>query len=90
MPMLRALGGERDPKPFFAQATLLEAISLKPGLTRFLPARLESSLTGATVQPTGWQGSGDLHSNARANCWLVVPPDRERLLPGEGVAVLLR
>lgn len=90
MPMLRALGGEHDAKPFFAQATLFEAVSVKPGLTRFLPARMESSLAGASVKPTGWQGSGDLHSNARANSYLVVPPSSEKLVTGQAVTVLLR
>ena len=63
---------------------------MRPGLTRFLPARMEGSLMGVTVKPTGWQGSGDLHSNARANCYLVVPPEVERLGPGAMVRVLLR
>ena len=90
MPMLRALAGEASPTPVFANATLTGPVAVRPGLTRFLPARITSSLTGATVQPTGWQGSGDLHSNARANCYLVVPPTAETLAAGSAVTVLLR
>lgn len=97
MPMLRALGGEGAsadgriaPKPFFAEARLAEAVEVRPGLTRFLPALLTSSLAGATVLPTGWQGSGDLNANARANCYLVVPPEAERLEQGATATVLLR
>ncbi len=90
MPLLRALGGEANAAPVFAQATLDEAVQVRPGLTRFLPARMEGTLQGATVKPTGWQGSGDLHANARANCYLVVPPDREGMQPGESATVLLR
>lgn len=90
MPMLRALGGEREARPMFAQAVLTEEVTVRPGLTRFLPARMESSLAGATVRPTGWQGSGDLHSNARANCYLVVLPENEILKAGEAVSVLMR
>ena len=90
MPMLRALAGEPNPTPVFANATLTGPVAVRPGLTRFLPARITSSLTGATVQPTGWQGSGDLHSNARANCYLVVPPTAETLAAGSAVTVLLR
>lgn len=90
VPLLRALGGESNAAAVFAQATLAEEVQVRPGLTRFLPARVESSLRGATVKPTGWQGSGDLHSNARANCYLVVPPDRERMQAGEAAAVLLQ
>ncbi len=98
MSPLRALGGEgvgngvlrRPPQPLFAQATLSEEVRVKPGLTRFLPAVLVSGLDGASVHTTGWQGSGDLHANARANCYLVVPPDVEVLHTGAGSVVLLR
>ena len=90
MPMLRALAGEASPRPGFAQARLDVEVQVRPGLTRFLPARMDSSLRGATVQPTGWQGSGDLNANARANCYLVVPPDTASLKPGDAVTVLLR
>ncbi len=82
LPLLRALGGEAASGPVFAGAVLTETVAVRPGLTRFLPARMESSLDGATVRPTGWQGSGDLHSNARANCYLVVPPAVESLDAG--------
>ena len=98
MPMVRALGGERAwvedkllvPQPLFAQARLTQAVQVRPGLTRFLPALLTSSLEGATVHTTGWQGSGDLNANARANCYLVVPPDVETLQSGDVATVLLR
>ncbi len=90
MPMLRALGGEANSGPTFVQATLTEQVAVRPGLTRFLPAHMQTSITGATVRPTGWQGSGDLHSNARANCYLVVPPDVLTLTEGSVVTLLLR
>lgn len=98
MPMLRAMGGEGArssgtrvaPQPFFAEAHLAEAVEVRPGLTRFLPALLTSSLQGSTVQTTGWHGSGDLNANARANCYLVVPPEAARMEPGAAVTVLLR
>lgn len=90
MPMLRALGGETAPAPVFVGATLFTEVTVRPGLTRFLPARLSCSLHAVTVEPTGWQGSGDLHSNARANCYLVVPPDAETMAAGSTVTVLLR
>ena len=98
MPMLRALGGEgasdsgrrRVPTPMFAQARLEQTVDVRPGLTRFLPALLTSSLDGSTVRTTGWQGSGDLNANARANCYLVVPPQAASLAAGETVGVLLR
>jgi molybdopterin molybdotransferase len=90
VPMVRALAGEVEAQANFAQAKLTVGVKVRPGLTRFLPARMESSLAGATVKPTGWQGSGDLNANARANCYLVVPPDAAALQPNDVVTVLLR
>jgi molybdopterin molybdotransferase len=89
-PLLRALGGETEPVPQFAQATLEGPVKTKPGLTRFLPAIMTPGLDRTTVSLTGWQGSGDLASNARANCYAVIPPDRESLAEGEAITVLLR
>ncbi len=44
LPLLRALGGESNPHPTFAGAELTEAVTVSPGLTRFLPARLTATL----------------------------------------------
>ncbi len=82
---LRALGGEESPQPRWAQATLAEQVGDKPGLTRLLPARME----GIEVRLVGWQGSGDLAANARANCYAELLPGRSYAL-GEVVRVLLR
>ncbi len=98
MPMLRALAGECTwaadervmPQPLFVQGRLTQTVRVRPGLTRFLPALLTSSIKGAAVQTTGWQGSGDLNANARANCYLVVPPEAETLSMDDAVTVLLR
>jgi len=84
-PLLRALGGEADAAPRWAQATLLEAVAGKPGLTRLLPARMQ----GIGVSVVGWQGSGDLAANARANCYVKLLPGRD-YRKGEVVRVLLR
>jgi molybdopterin molybdotransferase len=83
--VLGALGGETGRVPTFAQATLAHEVRVKTGLTRFLPARL----TDLVVEPVAWQGSGDLASTSRANCFLMVPPDRPVLASGETVAILL-
>lgn len=90
LPMLRAIAGETDPRPTFAAARLEEEVTVRSGLTRFLPARFTATLTGTMVRTTGWQGSGDLHSNARANCYLLVPPEVEHLEAGTTVQILLR
>ena len=36
-----------------------------------------------------WHGSGDLVSASRADCYLVVPDDRERIGAGEEVSILI-
>lgn len=72
-PLLRVLGGETGAAPRFVQATLAAAVEARPGLTRLLPARRD----GVRVQVIGWQGSGDLAANARANCYAELLPGRE-------------
>jgi molybdopterin molybdotransferase len=84
-PLLGALCGDAGRAPRFAQARLASEVRVKTGLTRFLPA----SLTDVSVQPVTWQGSGDLASTSRANCFLVVPADRPLLAAGETVEILL-
>jgi molybdopterin molybdotransferase len=88
-PMLRAMCGAKVAGPRFVQATLAEAVRSKAGLTRLLPARLTSDLMRPEVRLVGWQGSGDLAANARANCYAVLPDGRE-LAAGDVITVLLR
>jgi molybdopterin molybdotransferase len=88
-PLLGALSGDPFREPRFAQARLVSDVRVKTGLTRFLPARLRSVSTDVTVEPVSWQGSGDIASASRSNCFLVVPPDRPHLAAGETVSVLL-
>jgi molybdopterin molybdotransferase len=84
-PLLDALSGDSCRGPRFAQAKLGSDVRVKTGLTRFLPALLRD----LTVDPVAWQGSGDLANTSRANCFLVVPEDRELLTAGETVMILL-
>jgi molybdopterin molybdotransferase len=72
------------------KAKLGEEMHEKPGLAHFLPARVEWSGPAAIVKPLKWQGSGDVGALARANCFLVVPADKELIAVGEDVAVILR
>ena len=88
-PVLDALGGA-NPAPLpFAQASLRAPFATKTGLTRFLPAKLEGAHEKPEVELVRWQGSGDLMAAAKANCYIVVPPDRENFEAGEVVTVLL-
>jgi molybdopterin molybdotransferase len=89
-PFLRTLLGEDVSGPRFAQATLAHDVEAKQGITRMLPARLDSNVRQASVRLVGWQGSGDLAANARANCYAVFPPDRNEFRAGDVISVLLR
>jgi len=88
-PMLRAMCGAGVAGPKFVQATLAEDVGGKAGLTRILPARLTFDLVRPEVRLVGWQGSGDLAANARANCYAVLPDGLE-LKAGDVITVLLR
>ena len=89
-PVLDALSGAVPTPLVFLQAKLKSDVKTKTGLTRFLPALLTGEFEGAEVEAVRWQGSGDIAANARANCYLVVPPERERISAGEMVSILPR
>jgi len=42
------------------------------------------------IEIVPWQGSGDLLAASRANCYLVVPPERESIAEGELITVVMR
>jgi molybdenum cofactor synthesis domain-containing protein len=88
--VLEALSGAEPARLKSAKARLKKDFKTKTGLTRFLPARLEGGLENSEVELVPWQGSGDMLAAARANCYLVVPPDREKLAGGEMVTVVMR
>ena len=87
-PVLQALAGESARNLIFLHARLKKEIRVKTGLTRFLPAILSGEFEHSEVELVAWQGSGDIAATARANCYLVVPADRERIPAGEWVAVM--
>jgi molybdopterin molybdotransferase len=89
-PLIEALAGIKPRKLAFVHAKLKTAIKTKLGLKRFLPANLSGEFEHSEVALVPWQGSGDLSAVARSNCYIVVPPDRERIEAGEFVPVLLR
>jgi molybdopterin molybdotransferase len=88
-PMLRAMCGAGVGGPRFVQATLMEEVRGKAGVTRVLPARLKFDLVRPEVRLVASQGSGDLAANARANCYAVLPDERD-LRAGDVITVLLR
>jgi molybdopterin molybdotransferase len=89
-PMVEALTGLAPQELRFLHARLKSEIRVKTGLKRFLPAILSGEFEDASVERVPWQGSGDVAATARANCYIVVPADRECIAAGEWVAVLPR
>src|ERR1700730_7774056 len=86
-PAIDLLNGAEARALPLVQARLGDALKEKPGLAHFLPARVEWQGSTPEVKPVKWQGSGDLAALAHANCFLVVPPDREELAAGETVSI---
>jgi molybdopterin molybdotransferase len=89
-PMIEALAGITPQRLIFLRARLKSEIRTKTGLKRFLPAVLSGEFENAEVELAKWQGSGDVATLARANCYVVIPPDRERIETGEWVSLLMR
>ena len=82
------LGGVAEPVLPLLRARLTREFHQKPGLTRFVPARLSSD--GASVEPEPNHGSGDVAALARANAYLVSEPDREKWAVGDDIRVLMK
>jgi molybdopterin molybdotransferase len=72
------------------EACLGEALQEKPGVTHFLPARMEGQGAEREVKALKWQGSGDVAALGKANCFVVVPIEAENIEVGERVEVMLR
>ncbi len=89
-PLLEALAGMTPRKLVFLNARLKSEIKTKTGLKRFLPAILSGEFEHAEAELVGWHGSGDVASMAKANCYLVISPDRDRIAAGEWAPVLMR
>jgi molybdopterin molybdotransferase len=89
-PMIEALSGMMPQPLIFLGAKLKSSIRTKTGLKRFLPALLAGEFENAEVGLARWQGSGDIIALSRSNCYVVIPPDRERIEAGEWVSLLMR
>jgi molybdopterin molybdotransferase len=86
--ILDALAGVA-PQPLpFVSSRLKSEFQTKTGLTRFLPARLIPDISQPQVEPVPWNGSGDVFAQSKADCLLVVPPDREKIPAGTMVTIL--
>lgn len=89
-PAIALLSGAAAHPMALLEALLAEALNERPGLDHFLPARIEWRAREPEVRALKWQGSGDIAALAGANCFLLVPADRQKIAAGERVSVLLR
>jgi molybdopterin molybdotransferase len=87
-PALELLAGIREPFSPMLWSRLTGDYRHKPGLTRFLPARL--SPDGAELTPLPWAGSSDVAAMARANALMVVEADREAWQKGDWMRAILK
>src|SRR5580658_6405319 len=89
-PALDLLSGAEARDVLLLEARLGEALDEKPGVTHFLPARMEGQGANREVVALRWQGSGDIAALTRSNCFVVVPAEKERIEVGERVEVMVR
>jgi len=87
-PALELLAGETEPILALLSARFEAPFRHKPGLTRFLPARL--SADGQHLRHLPWQGSSDVPALAQANVFLVADHDREAWELGDSIRVMLK
>ena len=81
---LDLIGGCAESLLPLTYSRLTEPFRHRPGLTRFLPARLDER--GLT--PIRWAGSSDVPALARANAFLVTEENRESWEAGDWIRVL--
>jgi molybdopterin molybdotransferase len=88
MPLLRALQGDREPLPKYAQLPLAGAFSHKPGRLEFVRVRIAMHEGRLSAVPLENQASGALTSLAWADGLALVPGEIEALSAGSLVSVL--
>ncbi|MGE3535892.1 MAG: gephyrin-like molybdotransferase Glp [Candidatus Tectimicrobiota bacterium] len=86
LPALRALCGQRPAMPERQPVTLATPVNVRPGVTHFLPVRLQWQATGVFATPVE-----SLLTLARTESGplglLIVPPHRRTLAPGSRTQV---
>lgn len=90
VPAIDILSGlDPQPLPIF-KAKLTRAVDEKAPMAHFLPARVSWRDGEPVVEDLTWEGSGDIGSVVRGNCFLVVHETKLKLAVGEWVDVLPR
>jgi molybdopterin molybdotransferase len=72
------------------KAKLAHPLDEKPPMAHFLPARLSWPGGEPTVEAIHWEGSGDIGSVVRGNCFLAVHESKLKYAAGEWASVLPR
>jgi molybdopterin molybdotransferase len=85
-PALELLGGQSECLLPLLTARFAAPFKHRPGLTRFLPAKL--SADGQHLTHILWQGSSDVPGLARANAFLVADDYRESWAIGDTIRVM--
>jgi molybdopterin molybdotransferase len=88
-PAIRTMCGHALPFRRSVQATMAEAVTLKPKLQHFLRAVLTDGPSGPEARLTGPQGSGILTSMVKANALLVIPEGQFETPAGATVTAIV-
>ena len=90
VPAIELLSGFSPNALTVLKAKLLHPLDEKPHLAHFLPARLSWPGGEPSVEAIHWEGSGDIGSVVRGNCFLAVSESKLKYAAGEWVSVLPR
>jgi len=90
VPAIELLSGRKPDALALLKAELAHPLNEKPPLAHFLPARVSWPGGEAVVEAIHWEGSGDIGSVVKGNCFLVVHEAKLVYAAGEMVDVLPR
>jgi molybdopterin molybdotransferase len=90
VPAIELLSGFSPHPPTMFKAKLSHPVDEKPPFAHFLPARVSWPEGEPTVEVIHWEGSGDIGSVVRGNCFLVVRESKLKYDAGEWANVLPR
>jgi len=89
-PAIELLSGFSPHSLTVFKAKLSHPVDEKPPMAHFLPARVSWPAGEPVVEAIHWEGSGDIGSVVRGNCFLVVHESKLQYAAGEWANVLLR
>lgn len=90
VPVIELLSGHTPHPLTLFKAKLKHPVNEKPLLAHFLPARVSWPVGEPMVEMIHWEGSGDIGSVVRGNCFLVVHESKLNFAAGEMADVLPR